>query len=81
MNSKLTNIIILNSLKVFCRNRHILFSTLRILFLPIIKGNGDHSEVRDKFCSNYANEVIKNRKLQKKYGVPIHIRKLGGATY
>ena len=25
-----------------------------------IKGNGDHSEVRDKFCSNFQNMLIRS---------------------
>ena len=26
----------------------------------LIKGNGDHSEVRDKFCSNFQNMLIRS---------------------
>ena len=26
--------------------------------LSTVKGNGDHSEVRDKFCSNFQNMLI-----------------------
>ena len=50
----------------------------------VFKGNGDYSEVRDKFCSNFQNMLIRSlltENYPKKYGVPIHIRKLGGATY
>ena len=33
--------------------------TLTLNVMPF-KGNGDHSEVRDKFCSNFQNMLIRS---------------------
>ena len=60
------------------------FSLAILQVAPPLKGNGDHSEVRDKFCSNFQNILIRSlwtENCQKNMGSPIHIRKLGGATY
>ena len=50
--------------------------------LKIVKGKGDHSEVRDNFAQTVIM-LIGSLRIEncQKYGVFSHIRKLGGTIY
>ena len=41
-------------------NRELICHSLRCENVLKVKGNGDHSEVRDKFCSNFQNMLIRS---------------------
>ena len=36
------------------------YTPIFLIHIFYIKGNGDHSEVRDKFCSNFQNMLIRS---------------------
>ena len=40
--------------------RHHELLLIKLPKVKTVKGNGDHSEVRDKFCSNFQNMLIRS---------------------
>ena len=53
---------------------------LKIKYILLLKGEGEHSEVNEAHTFNFFSLGHYELKIANKYGVTIHVKKLGGAT-